>query len=170
MKSSPQSNEELLKNYSKGSFEAFDLFFKRNRKTIFLFILSRVGDHGEAEDILQDTFIRLHKYIHRYDSSRNALNWVFAIAKNQIFTHVSKRSEYVELDESLVESMQRSSIEARNELEKVLMRLNEEERLLLFEKFLNEESYEEISTKRGLKTVNIRQKVSRILKKIRFGV
>tara|TARA_A100001015_G_C14863660_1_gene661378 strand:+ start:454 stop:975 length:522 start_codon:yes stop_codon:yes gene_type:complete len=163
------SNEDLLKHYGKGSLEAFDVFFKRNSKAIFLFILSRVGEQSKAEDILQETFIRLHKYIHRYDSERNALNWVFTIAKNQMYTQISKRSDHAELDESLVEDRKHASIEARDELGKILSGLDEEERSLLVDKFLQEESYEEMSSKRSLTPVNTRQKVSRILKKIRSG-
>lgn len=118
--------------------------------------MSRVGNHGEAEDVLQETFIRIHKYIHRYDSNRNALSWTFAIARNQIISQKYKRHDHVELDESSVESQARSSIEARNQLEKVLSGINKDERLLLVDRFLQEESYEEISSKRGLKPVNIR--------------
>ena len=164
-----KSNEELLKEYCQGSFKAFDEFFKRNSGLIFQFIVSRVGNYGESEDILQETFIRLHKYIHRYDPNRKALNWVFSIAKNQIITHVSKRKEMTELDVDLVEAKKQICVEARDEVNKILSNLSEEEQTLIIEKFINEESYEEISVRKGIKAPNARQKVSRILKKLRSG-
>ncbi|MCB9229118.1 MAG: sigma-70 family RNA polymerase sigma factor [Deltaproteobacteria bacterium] len=167
MKWEKLSNEELLQSYAHGSFPAFDTFFRRNSQAVFLFIMSRSGDQREAEDILQETFIRIHKYIHRYDTKRSALNWVFAIARNQILTQIAKRTDYTELDESIIESKRTSGIEARNELISILSGLDENERNLILDRFLKEESYEEMSTKRNLTTANTRQKVSRILKKIR---
>lgn len=161
------NNEELLRLYGKGEFQAFEEFFKRNSHSVFLFVLSRTGNQVDSEEIIQETFFRLHKYIHRYDPNKSAINWVFTIAKNQMLTHLSKKVDTLELDESLVESRRTSSMEAKDELEKMLGRLSEEEKTLILDKFLNEEDYEEISRKRGLTAVNARKKVSRILKKIR---
>lgn len=164
------SNEELLRLYGEGHFGAFDAFFKRNSKAVFLFIMSRAGDQAEAEDILQDTFLRIHKYIHRYDCKSSALNWVFAIAKNQMLTHMGKRSYHTELDETQYSSRPLYHLEARDELKNILSQLDHEDSTLLADKFLQEESYDEISSKRGWTAVNTRQRVSRILKKIRSGV
>lgn len=164
------SNEELLKYYAAGEFKAFDTFFKRNSKIIFLFILNRIKIHSEAEEILQETFFRLHKYIHRYDASRKALNWVFTIAKNQILTRLSKHFEYEELDESATTSQNYSDLEIKDELENALSNLRSDEKELLLEKFINDNSYEEISSKRSITSANARQKISRLLKKIRHNL
>ena len=161
------SNEELLRLYGKGHFQAFDTFFKRNNQSIFLYILSRVGDQTVAEDIVQETFFRLHKYIHRYDPKRHALHWVFSIAKNQMLTHISKRVEHFELNETMIASRQQVCYEAKDELEKILSHLDESDRSLLIDRFLSQKDYEEMSQKRNLTPVNTRKKVSRLLQKIR---
>lgn len=168
MITSQLSDEELLVQYGKGHLEAFDVFYKRNSKMIFLFIMSRVGDQGEAEDILQECFIRIHKYIHRYDPNKKSLNWILTIAKNLILTHFAKRRNHTSLDESSLAERKTSSIEARESLAEIMLVLKDDEKSLLIDKYVNEESYEEISLRNGLTTSNNRQKLCRIMKKLRL--
>ena len=167
MRSKDYSNEHLLTLYSKGSFEAFHIFYKKHSKLIFLFILSRLKNKEEAEEVLQETFFRVHKYIHRYDPQKKALNWVLTIAKNQIITRISKRKDFLELDDSLLKDTKYLYLETKDELQKILSVLSKEDQAIIIDKFLKEETYEEISKKRNLNPVNTRQKVSRILKKLR---
>ncbi len=76
------SNEQLLARYQQGDAVAFDEFFKRSHKVIYNFLLSRLKVQSDAEDALQQSFLKLHRYILSYDPRQNALSWALTIARN----------------------------------------------------------------------------------------
>ena len=165
------TNEELLKYYQKGEFSAFDAFFKRNHKIVFCFLLKKVNNQEIAEDILQEVFYRVHKYILKYDPNKNAINWVLTIAYNAMVSNWRKRDGTLELPE-IVDSKRLSAddqLELQKEIELLLTSLKESDRKILLDRLLDEKSFEEIGKEHKISTVNARQKVSRILKRLRAG-
>jgi RNA polymerase sigma-70 factor, ECF subfamily len=72
-------------------------------RRLLAFIRSRVGDDAEAEDILQEVFIRVHRNLcclpepewHRPES------WIYQIARNLIIDHYRRRRELAAIPESL---------------------------------------------------------------------
>jgi RNA polymerase sigma factor (sigma-70 family) len=65
-----------------GDDRAFEELYSRYRERIFAFILSRVHDHGRAEDIAQDVFISALKRLRSGDQSIAFKPWIYEIAKN----------------------------------------------------------------------------------------
>ena len=165
------TNEELLKHYQKGEFLAFDTFYKRNHKIVFCFLLKKVNNQEIAEDILQEVFCRVHKYILKYDPNKNAINWILTIAYNAMISNWRKREENLELSE-VVDTKRLSAddqIVLQKEIEILLASLEEADQKILLDRLLDEKSFEEIGKEHKISTVNARQKVSRILKRLRAG-
>jgi RNA polymerase sigma-70 factor (ECF subfamily) len=65
------------------------------------FIRSRVWDDAEAEDILQEVFIRIHRHLCCQPEWNKPKSWIYQIARNLIIDHYRRRRETVELPESL---------------------------------------------------------------------
>lgn len=65
------------------------------------FIHSRVQDDAEAEDILQEVFIRIHRSLCCSDAWDKPDAWFYQITRNLIIDHYRKRRELVELSEEL---------------------------------------------------------------------
>jgi RNA polymerase sigma-70 factor (ECF subfamily) len=60
----------------------FRTLYERHRGEVFRFILRLVSDHAQAEDLLQETFLRIYEHLDRYDAERAFRPWLFQIARN----------------------------------------------------------------------------------------
>jgi len=88
--------------YRDGDEEAFTLLFKRYELRIFNYILRHVGNRALAEDIFQNTFLKLHRSRKSYQQSAAFSTWIFTIASNLLkdAARVQKRrADIVELEE-----------------------------------------------------------------------
>ena len=164
------SNEELLVRYRRGDYEGFDLFYKRHHAIVFSFLLTRLGNRPDAEDVFQETFIRIHKGILSYDPGHGALGWVFTIARNATIDYIRKRrsrSKDVGEQEIPVAPIAEEVLLAREGLDRLLKNLSNGERQLLVSRFLGDDSFENIASRSGVSAASIRQKLSRLVKKVR---
>ena len=163
------SNEELLELYKEGNFSGFDNFYQRNHKMIFAYFIKKCGSITLAEDYLQETFFRVHKYIHTYHSNKSALTWIFTIANNVLTSETNKLKKVMSRsptqDHSKINDIQR--LELQNEINQYLQYFSPKDQDILIERLLKEESYYKIAKNHQLKEANVRQKVSRMIKHLR---
>jgi len=68
--------------YRDGDVRAFEVLVNRHRKAIYNFILRFVRDAAQAEDVLQDTFLRVIKGADAYEKQAKFTTWLFTIARN----------------------------------------------------------------------------------------
>lgn len=164
------SNEELLHRYQSADAEAFEAFFERNRRLIFHYLYGRLGSVQEAEDAFQKTFLKIHRYILKYDRTQSALGWVFAIARNvAIDTYSLRKETETKLDTETKGPVTSPTeiLEAREKLARLLADLSPIERRLVERRFLSEDSFDQIGREQGWSAANTRQKTSRLLRKLR---
>src|SRR5262245_27646931 len=75
-------DEELMRLYCKGDERAFDELFTRYAGKIHGFLLRRVGNKALADDLLQRTFLRLHKSRDLYNPDEPFSPWLYTVANN----------------------------------------------------------------------------------------
>lgn len=85
------SDEELISRFQNGDNYAFDLLVKRYKNPLLNFIYRFIGDQTDAEDILQETFLRLYKNKHYYKEVAKFSTWIYTIAGNLAKTELRKR-------------------------------------------------------------------------------
>jgi RNA polymerase sigma-70 factor (ECF subfamily) len=68
--------------YRDGDVRAFELLVTRHRKPLFNFILRFVRDPAAAEDVTQETFLRLIKGADAYQRQAKFTTWLYTIARN----------------------------------------------------------------------------------------
>ncbi len=80
-----------------------ELVWERYSRRLLSFIRSRVGDDAEADDILQQVFIRVHRNLCCQPDSEwiKPESWIYQIARNLIIDHYRRRRETVEIPDSL---------------------------------------------------------------------
>jgi RNA polymerase sigma factor (sigma-70 family) len=77
------SEELLLEGLKAKEERAFSVFYDRYAPTLLGIIVRIVRDPDQAEDLLQDTFVKIWKNIHQYDPNRGRLfTWMLNIARN----------------------------------------------------------------------------------------
>ena len=77
-----KSDEELMLNVQKGDMAAFEALYDRYQKRLFHFILRFVRERVLAEDILQETFLRLLKGKRRFRKDSRFSTYLFTIGRN----------------------------------------------------------------------------------------
>jgi RNA polymerase sigma-70 factor (ECF subfamily) len=79
----------LVNNYINGHEKSLEILIIRHKQRIFSFILSKVSDREVAEDIFQDTFIKVINTLKRgaYSEEGKFLPWVMRISHNLIIDH-----------------------------------------------------------------------------------
>lgn len=80
------TDEELALAYIDGNNGAFDLLLSRSQSKLFSYILFVVHDHDKAEDIFQETFVKVITKLHqgKYTTSGKFSAWIMRIAHNVI--------------------------------------------------------------------------------------
>jgi RNA polymerase sigma-70 factor, ECF subfamily len=76
------ADEVLMVAYQKGDVRAFEILLTRHRRPVFNFILRYVGLRETAEDLLQETFLRVIKGAEAYQRQAKFTTWLYTIARN----------------------------------------------------------------------------------------
>ena len=83
----------LIQQYLNGDNDAFETLLSRYKQRIYSFIFSKIKDAELADDIFQDTFIKVIKTLKRgaYNEEGRFLSWVMRIAHNLIVDHFRRK-------------------------------------------------------------------------------
>jgi RNA polymerase sigma-70 factor (ECF subfamily) len=73
---------ELMRRYGKGEDGAFEPLYKLFAPRLYRFCLRLTSHRTDVDDLLQETFLRLHRARATYLAGANALYWAFAIARS----------------------------------------------------------------------------------------
>ena len=77
-----RTDEELLAAYQQGDVGAFELLLRRHRAPLFTFLLRMLGDRQKAEDLAQETFLRIVKGAGAWEQRARFQTWLYTIARN----------------------------------------------------------------------------------------
>lgn len=95
---------------------AVETLWEQYSRRLGAFIRSRVANDAEAEDILQEVFLRIHRQLCCVADWDKPGGWVFQIARNLIIDHWRRRRETVEVPEDLPAEPAGLEDDPRNEL------------------------------------------------------
>jgi RNA polymerase sigma-70 factor (ECF subfamily) len=77
-----RTDEELLAAYQQGDVGAFELLLRRHRAPLFTFLLRMLGDRQKADDLAQETFLRIVKGAAAWEQRARFQTWLYTIARN----------------------------------------------------------------------------------------
>jgi RNA polymerase sigma-70 factor (ECF subfamily) len=77
-----ESPETLMERYSAGDAGAFGDLYRALAPRVFAYLCRSLGDRDLAREVLQETFLRLHRVRARYQVGERVLPWVLTIAGN----------------------------------------------------------------------------------------
>ncbi|HET9555438.1 MAG TPA: RNA polymerase sigma factor [Anaeromyxobacteraceae bacterium] len=77
-----ETDEQLMRKFQRGDARAFETLMRRHRTKVHSFLCRLVGDRARAEDLLQETFLRVVKGAAGWEPRAAVRTWLFAIARN----------------------------------------------------------------------------------------
>lgn len=167
-------DEDIFEEIANGNDEAFTALYYATYKQIYGFLLSLTKNKEDAEDLLQNTFIKIRNGAHLYKKSGTPMAWMCTIAKNQYLDFVRKYGKYQGIDYELVENqMPYSTInDADNRLiiHAAFECLSDEERTIVVLHLINGLKHREIAEIIKIPLSTVLSKYNRSLKKMRVYI
>ncbi len=132
----------------------FNLLVREYQKWVYWHIRKMVIDHDDADDLTQEVFIKIHKYIGNFREDSQLYTWIYRIATNECLSFLERKKRRfflpigdvaAELSGKLDQSEHISGDEIQIKLQKALLKLPDKQRLVFNMKYFDDMSYEEIS-------------------------
>ena len=87
-----RSDEQLMLAFRMGEAHAFELLVRRHRAPVFNFIYRFTGHRPKAEDLLQESWLRVIRRAQEYEPKARFLPWLYTIARNLCVDQVRKEA------------------------------------------------------------------------------
>ncbi len=167
------TDEQLVRMYEEGDFQAFDVLLERNQEKVFGYIRFMVPDVELANDLFQDTFVKAIVAIRNghYSESGQFLSWLMRIARNQVLdfmrSHRNPRrstvsNEMVDGDGDVVDLFNNKELSEPNIESKMLVEQSHEDvrmmirmlpdsqREVVYMRYFRDMSFKEIAEETGV--------------------
>ena len=139
---------------SKTRDKAFRVLISEYKERLYWHIRKIVIVHDDADDVLQNTFVKIFKNIEKFNQQSKLYSWMYRIATNESITYINKRvkernvdiSDYhQQLAGTLESDVFFSGDEIHIILQKAIATLPEKQKLVFNMKYFDEFKYDEIS-------------------------
>ena len=170
------SDEELISQFQAGNENAYLEIVERFKDRLFTFIYRFVGDENLAEDLVQDTLIKVYTHRHAYREIARFSTWIYTIAGNLARTELRKRKrratfsmsslgvgdrEYELPSEDYAPSKTMESEQTEKHIRMALAKLPLHFRTVIILRDVQELSYEEISKIMKIPLGTVKSRVNR---------
>ena len=168
------SDEKLILRFQEGDINAYNELVKRYKDRLLNFVLRYFNNVEQAEDVVQDTLIKLYTHASYYKNVAKFSTWIFTIAKNNALTELRKNKrkktdslwtddgQVIDINskEESLDSKVQNEI-AIDQLNKFLDEIPENFRMAVVLRDFQELSYEEISTILEIPIGTIKSRINR---------
>jgi RNA polymerase sigma-70 factor (ECF subfamily) len=162
---SAKEDAKFIVNYIDGCENSLEFLIKKHQHRLFNFIYSKVLDRDIADDIFQDTFVKVIKTLKRgvYNEEGKFLPWMMRIAHNLVIDHFRKKNRIPLFENSdnfdIFQLISDGSLNAENaiideqivtDLQKIIVELPEDQKEVLMMRFYRDMSFKEIANITGV--------------------
>lgn len=163
-----RSDEELMMLYQSGDYAAFECLYQRHSGRVFQYFKGKVSSEV-AQDLLQETFMKIHRARAQYQTQYPFLPWLFTVARNNLndfFKSADQNVIKIGIDADAL-PLQTFPETSEHDLSQAVSGLPHAQRRAIELRYLNEWSFEKIAEEMKTTPENARQIISRGIKKIR---
>ena len=144
----------------------FISLYQKYKTPVFYYAYSILKDRGLAEDIMQETFIRVRAHAHQYRTYDNIRVWILRITHNLSLNCIRDRASEIcaeDFETLLPGKSTENNMEESDYINNILMKLPPEERLMFSLHYIHKYRYKEIaqSTHTPMGTVQTRCRTAR---------
>jgi RNA polymerase sigma-70 factor (ECF subfamily) len=178
------SDESLVDKARNGDYRAFEMLFERHRTLVYRFVYQMAPRRDDAEDIVQEVFVRAYQNLHRYRDEAKFTTWLLRIATNlgTDRARMSNRRQALEQREAAgaldwmtvgehedpVENLQHG--ELKEILRKALLALPDHHRNVIVMRDIEEMEYQDIAATLGCSVGGAKLRVLRARRALRDRV
>lgn len=154
---------------------AFDALLKTYSQPVYWQIRKMVVSHDDANDLVQNVFIKAWNNLHNFRGDAKLSTWLFKIAINESINFINKEKNRLQLSEDADESFLLNNIEAdsffdgddlQKELQKAIAKLPEKQKLVFNMRYFDDMKYEEISEILGTSVGALKASYHHAVKKV----
>lgn len=178
---------QAVKEYKAGKAEAFTTLYEESSKYVYTCIYKVMVGNDNAQDIIndimQDTYVEISKYISQLEDEDKFLSWAGTIATRKCYAYLKKNKKYVLLNEEdntfdnlsdsdsiIPEEVLQDREKQRLVREIIETQLTEMQRLCIIAYYYNEQKQSEIAEELGIPENTVKTNISRAKAKIKDGV
>lgn len=165
---------DLIRQVLSGKHEYYEYLVERYQKPLINFLRGILRNEEEVMDCTQEAFLAAYRNLWRYSSKHTFRAWLYAIAKNKAIDLMRKKNNEIPLafDENWVDQKEGPeeawlNKERKNEMQGILEELPEHYRQVLYLKYHQELSYEEISLVLDIPVSSVKNHLHRGKEKLR---
>ena len=164
--------ERLMTRYQAGDFAAVTALVECIGPQLHRFFMAQAANRSDADDLLQETWLRIHRVRHTYRPGEPVLPWFYAIARRVGIDHYRRASRTTAREQPLEEGSDAGPPAATEEahaedLEVLLAPLSESQREVLRMMKVAGTSLEEVARATASSVGSVKQKVHRAYRTLR---
>lgn len=153
----------------------FNLLVRAYQQRVYSIVRKMVIDHDDADDLTQETFIKVHKAIDNFREDAQLYTWIYRIATNECLTFLNKKRRRFflpiedisrELSGKIDSSSHISGDDIEKKLQKALLKLPDKQRLVFNMKYYEDLPYESMSEITGTSVGALKASYHHAVKKI----
>jgi RNA polymerase sigma-70 factor (ECF subfamily) len=150
------NEQDFIKRLSTSSTKeiAFKELLSLYKERLYWHIRHIVKSHDDADDVLQNTFIKVYKNIHKFKGDSKLFSWMYRIATNESITHINKNAKRIniaseETHQHLVNSLKADVYfegdEIQYKLQQAIATLPDKQQLVFNMKYFQDITYKDMS-------------------------
>ena len=171
------SDPELLDMFREESSRnhAFNLIVKKHQQRVYHHVRRMVIDHDDANDVVQNTFIKAWQGLLNFRSEAQLFTWLYRIATNESLNFLKKKRNVlflpiINVEKKLSETLESDPLvnadKLQLQLQKAILTLPERQRAVFNMRYFDEMKYEEIAEILGVTEGALKASYHHAMKKI----
>ena len=176
---------KLVDRICQGDIDSFRLLVERYKKKVYYLAFDMVGDHHEAEDISQEVFIKVFRFIKKFRKDAKLSTWLYQVTVNTCIDAQRKKTSkpQILMESSQIESIQQDSSPTgpgiseperkavtgmlQSRIQKMLFKITPRERSVFVMRYYNELKVSEIAGILNVSTNTIKSLLLRAKKELK---
>jgi RNA polymerase sigma-70 factor (ECF subfamily) len=150
----PTTDEEILQAFAQqaNKHKAFEWLLNTYQQKTYWHIRRMVINHDDADDVLQNTMIKVWENLHQFKGNAKLFTWIYRIATNEALNFLNKQKHHQNIEETSPELLSHltttghfNGSSAELKLQQAILKLPEKQRLVFNLKYFDNMKYEEMS-------------------------
>lgn len=173
------NDQELLELFreEKSKERAFELIIKKYEQKIYWLIRRYVNDHNDADDLMQEVFIKIWKGLTNFREDSQLYTWMFRIASNECVNFHRKNKQKVQVaiedvnEQEFINKVGDNPMDGtkiQQKLQLALDTLPEKQKIVFYLKYYQEMKYEDMSQLLGTSVGALKASFHIAVKKIEY--